>query len=213
MAFYVDEEEVWKCPKHPSKRRRSGICPICLRDKLITLCTDCGNVRPCECCPAPSPSPSLFSKFSGSRRGGNGLGDVGRVSNLIDSEPSFRRSRSLAVPFLRTRVAETDFCDWRPPQPAGATRSNKTPSFWSVFKTPKSKKAEGGGDEVEVDEEEKRRMMRRSQSVGLPFLSRFGGGDVRSGSRRGWHFPSPIKAFRQTKMAKVVQERSPLHRG
>ncbi|RYR53304.1 hypothetical protein Ahy_A06g028325 [Arachis hypogaea] len=61
MALYLDEEEVWKCPKHPSKRRRSEICPICLGDQLVTLCPDCANMRPCSCYANSSSSSSSFS--------------------------------------------------------------------------------------------------------------------------------------------------------
>ncbi|KAK9275417.1 hypothetical protein L1049_022681 [Liquidambar formosana] len=221
MAFYVDEEEVWKCQKHPSKRRRSGICPICLRERLLTLCPDCANVRPCACCTSSSSSSSSssFSRFATGVGGdGAGVGSVGRLSNLIESEPSFRRSRSLAIPFLRSatrsRFFDRDSGDGRPPPPPDSNRSRS--SFWSVFKTQRSKKTEEGGEERErdeVNEDAKRIMMMRSQSVGIPVLSGSGGRDARSGKGRGWHFPSPIKAFRQSKAAKVVQERSPLYRG
>lgn len=140
------------------------------------------------------------------------------MSNLIESEPSFRRSRSLAVPFLRSRFVDRDTGDGRPPHPSKS-------SFWSVFKSQKSKKLEGGekklleggekkGDEIdEIDDEAKKTMMMmRSKSVGISLMS--GGGEVRSSSKgKGWYFPSPIKVFRQSKASKVVQERSPLCRG
>uniref|UniRef100_A0A5B7B4D0 Uncharacterized protein n=1 Tax=Davidia involucrata TaxID=16924 RepID=A0A5B7B4D0_DAVIN len=211
MAFYMDEEDVWKCPKHPSKRRRSGICPICLRDRLITLCPDCANVRPCACCTtttttsSSSSSSSSFSLFSST-----GVGAVGRVSNLIDSEPAFRRSRSVGIPFFRS-------VNMKPPPPRNRSKS----SFWSVFKTHKSKKDEEPNDEevnkseIVMEDDYARRMMMRSRSVSVPVASNSGAGEFRSSSTKGrrWHFPSPIKAFRQSKTSKVVQERSPLYRG
>uniref|UniRef100_A0A803LU12 Uncharacterized protein n=1 Tax=Chenopodium quinoa TaxID=63459 RepID=A0A803LU12_CHEQI len=40
MAFYAEEEEVWKCSLHPSKRRRTGVCPSCLKERLSALCPD-----------------------------------------------------------------------------------------------------------------------------------------------------------------------------
>ncbi|XP_059656812.1 uncharacterized protein LOC132303534 [Cornus florida] len=227
MAFYVEEEDVWKCPKHPSKRRRSGICPTCLRERLVTLCPDCANVRPCACCPtdttsSSSSSSSSFSLFSSTR----GVGSVGRVSNLIDSEPSFRRSSSVGM-FFRSRFAggERDAGGAKPPLARNPTKSS---AFWSVFKTRNSSKkgGEGVGEEDEeslkksriiVEEEEEddySRMMRRSRSVSVPISSNSGTGNVRSSSKgRKWHFPSPMKVFRQTKLSKVVQERSPLYRG
>ena len=101
MALYLDEEEIWKCPKHPSKRRRSGICHICLRDRLVTLCPDCANVRPCSCYATSSSSSSSFlSRFSGAD---DGVGFVGRVHNLIEQELGLRRSHSMAIPFLLSR--------------------------------------------------------------------------------------------------------------
>ncbi|CAK9142780.1 unnamed protein product [Ilex paraguariensis] len=230
MALYIDEEEVWKCPKHPSKRRRSGICPICLRERLGSLCPDCANVRPCACCPTSSSSSSSSSSFSlFSSRGGSsnsGVGDVGKVSKLIDSEPSFRRSRSLAIPFLRSRSRFAgDFVSGEGKNSPPGSR-NRASSFWSVFKANKSKRSEEEEDkensemkssEVVIDNEyERARMMMRSRSVAVPVTSGFGSGDFRSSSRttgKGWHFPSPMKVFRHSKVSKVVQERSPLYRG
>ncbi|KAH7836039.1 hypothetical protein Vadar_032190 [Vaccinium darrowii] len=223
MAFYADEEEVWKCPKHPSKRRRTGICPTCLKDRLGTLCPDCATVRPCECCPtatassSSSSSSSSFSIFSafGSRRESS-IGSVGRVSNLIESEPAFRRSRSVAIPFFRSRFAGDG-------DSGGgiSEKRRKSVSFWSVFRTHKGKKGEEEREEgelnrnseaeaeVEAEENYLRRMMRRSRSVAS------GMGEIRSSSRkgRGWHFPSPMGVFRHSKTSKVIHERSPLYRG
>lgn len=217
MAFYADEEEVWKCPKHPSKRRRSGICPTCLRERLTNLCPDCANVRPCACCTSSSSSSSSsFSFFSSSSSAGDAsrstrVGSVGRLSNLIDSEPAFRRSRSLAIPFLHSRFAEAS-----PPV------NRRKSSFWSVFRTQKSKECEeereDGKSKIEIEAEEKyahQMMMMRSRSVSVPVASDSGAGNMRSSSvkSRGLYFPSPIKFFRQSKTSKVVQERSPLYRG
>ncbi|XP_057977056.1 uncharacterized protein LOC131164108 [Malania oleifera] len=218
MAFYVDEEEVWKCPKHPSKRRRNGICPICLRDRLVSLCPNCANVRPCACSAATATSSSSSSSSSSSFSliYGTGVGTTGRVSNLLDSEPALRRSRTVAAPFLRSRLgADKDAGERKnPPLPPISRRKS---SFWSLFKPPKTKKPEGGAREAEarrneVEEAESVRRMMRSRSVGVPVLSDSSSGDVRS-KARGWYFPSPIKAFRQSKTSKVVQERSPLCRG
>ncbi|KAB1215965.1 hypothetical protein CJ030_MR4G023635 [Morella rubra] len=231
MAFYADEEEVWKCPKHPSKRRRSGICPACLRDRLAILCPECANVRPCACCAAAATTSSSssssssfsrsFSRFSTSE---GGVGSFGRVSNLIESEPAFRRSRSVAIPFLRSRSRfvgnETEL-----KEPSPVNGKSKASSFWSVFKSQKSKNIEtndGSEKKAEAMEEEdkdmraRRTMMMRSRSVAVPVTSDSrscsGGGESRTRGR-SWYFPSPIKVFRQSKIAKVVQQRSPLYRG
>lgn len=219
MAFYVDEEEVWKCPKHPSRRRRSGICPVCLRDKLASLCPECAHARPCACSAttSSSSSSSSLSRFSAAAAGDMpGVGSVGRVSNLIEGEPAFRRSRSLAIPFLRSKPESLSEKN----DLAGI--KSKTPSFWSMFRASnKSKRHESedhqreGEKERIVAEEERRRMMRKSRSVAV--TSHSGIGDLKSSPStkgKGWYFPSPMKVFRQTRVSKLVfQERSPLYRG
>ncbi|KAJ0110516.1 hypothetical protein Patl1_03511 [Pistacia atlantica] len=203
---YLDEEEVWKCQKHPSKRHRSGVCPTCLHDRLSSLCPDCANVRPCACSAATtsssSSSSSSFSRFSvsGGENFSAGIGTVGRVSNLIESEPAFRRSRSVAAPFLRSKSKGNGVNN-------NESRS-KTPtlSFWWWLKGGnKNSKSKRGGDV----EEERRVMMKKSRSVAVSTTSDYG---KSKGAK--WYFPSPIKAFRQSRLSKVVvQERSPMYRG
>lgn len=225
MACYIDEEEVWKCPKHPSKRRRNGICPTCLRDRLVNLCPDCAKVRPCACVSttssSSSSSSSSFSFLNGRGGGGGGGGSVGgRVSNLIDGEPSLRRSRSLAVPFLRSKNSP-------------GSDSIKTPSFWSVLKRSKTKRSEPTKENEAVNHnnhndenmesnnkiDDFARMMMRSRSVsaGTKMTSAFGRDDVRSAAsvkRKSWYFPSPMQVFRSIKTPKVINNaRSPLPRG
>lgn len=228
MALYLDEDEVWKCSKHPSKRRRSGICPICLRERLLALCPECANLRPCSCCAtsssSSSSSSSSFSHFSVSA---SGVGAIGRVHNLIDSEPSLRRSRSMAIPFLRSRSrfsgSDRGFdLDSTEESPA-PNRSKSTRSFWSMFKPHKSNRSGVPEDldakmvlvgEDSVGDASRRTtatMMMRSKSVAV---SGSAGREMRPPSKgRGWFFPSPMKAFRQSKASKVNQERSPLYRG
>ncbi|PPD67291.1 hypothetical protein GOBAR_DD35838 [Gossypium barbadense] len=186
MAFYVDEEEVWKCPKHPSKRRRSGVCPFCLRDKLASLCPDCAHYRPCA---------------------------FGRGSNLTGREPTFRRSRSLAVRFLLSkpeRLSEKN---------ESASGKCKTPSFWSMFKASKKSKRYESEDrrreeeKARIAEEERMRMMRKSRSVLATSHSGIGISKLSPSTKaKSWYFPSPMKVFRQTR-GLVFQERSPLYRG
>jgi hypothetical protein len=215
MAYFVDEEEVWKCLKHPSKRRRSGICPVCLRELLSALCPECANARPCACCAnAGTTSSSSSSSSSLSRFSSDGVGAVGRVSNLIESEPAFRRSRSLAIPFLRSRSrfvgAENERNE---PLPPLAASKSKASQFWSVFRSHKSKKVETS-EEEDDDVRARRTMMLRSRSVAVSVTSDSGSGiGEKRAKGRSWYFPSPIKALRQSKIAKVVQERSPLYRG
>ncbi|EYU44077.1 hypothetical protein ABFS82_05G072000 [Erythranthe guttata] len=200
MACYVEEEEVWKCPKHPSKRRRNGICPTCLRDRLVTLCPDCHNPRPCACAAASTTSSSSFG-----------------------GEPSFRRSRSVAIPFLRSRNGEPHNSRVRTPS-----------SFMSILKRSTTKRSGGGGEPAPEktepasanDEnfnsnnriEDFARMVTRSRSVsaGTAMTSGFRLEESNSSPAKGkfWNFPSPMKAFRSSRTPKVViQDRSPLHRG
>ncbi|TKY70022.1 hypothetical protein E2542_SST06306 [Spatholobus suberectus] len=228
MALYLDEEEVWKCPKHPSKRRRSGICPICLRDRLVTLCPDCANVRPCSCyATSSSSSSSSSSSFSRFSVAGDGVGTVGRVHNLIEREPGLRRSRSMAIPFLRSRSrfsgggggGDLDLDSTRDSPALNGSRSAR--SFWSMFKSQKSNR--GGAPEQDWEAKKilaeerdgdasRKPVMARSKSVAVSAVS--GDGELRPRTKgRGWFFPSPMKAFRHNKVSKVVQERSPLYRG
>ena len=231
MAFYLDEEDVWKCPRHPSKRRRSGICPVCLRERLGSLCPDCANVRPCGCCATTTTSSSSSSSLDG---GAAGLGSVGRLSNLIESEPAFRRSRSLAIPFLRSRSRfggdldkDSDHGGHRSELPLPPSSAGKTSSFWSIFKSSqKSRRGEVRGHDDEEEDLKKggfeeddasatrRRMMMRSRSVAVPVTSENSGtGDGKASKGRSWYFPSPIKVFRQSKISKIVHAKSPLYRG
>ncbi|XP_055819417.1 uncharacterized protein LOC129888469 [Solanum dulcamara] len=243
MAFYLDEEEVWKCPKHPSKRRRNGVCPVCLKDRLVILCPDCANVRPCACyasatssSSSASSSFSLFSASSGRSGGGGGCEGVcsgARVSNLIDSEPSFQRSRSVGIPFLRSS-RDKNSVDRKNQQICNnSSKMNKTPSFWSVFKLSKSKRyGDSESDELKpkakanihhenINEftdgriEDFARMMKRSRSMSVVITSVPGAGDGNKSpaKSKGWHFPSPMKVFRQSKASKLAYERSPLCRG
>lgn len=236
----MEEEEIWKCPKHPSKRRRNGICPVCLRDRLISLCPDCANVRPCSCSAATTSSSSasssssfyFFSSASSSSAGG-------RVSDLIDGEPAFRRSRSVGIPFLFTRFSrQQKECDQWKNTPSRS--KSKTTSFWSKLKLNNSSKRR---EDEEIEEKENQkpkeifrndsgssdesacrnsntsieefaRMMMKSRSVHVSMMSGDGRSSSIGGKGKGWSFPSPMKVFRHTrKSPKVVQDRSPLHRG
>ncbi|KAK4794995.1 hypothetical protein SAY86_012989 [Trapa natans] len=242
--MYADQEEVWRCPKHPSSHRRSGVCPTCLRERLSNLCPDCASLRPCGCCASTTTTPSSSSSSSFSRlfHGGDssgGVGSVGQVSNLIYSDPSFRRSSSAAVSLFRSRpryANELDAaCHDNGCRGSSGSRTSRATSFWGIFKRDKSRRSGGGfeesarcnGDErmraeggaretVErAAEEPSRRMLRKSRSVAMTWSRAAAGADARSSSSSSsgkgwsWYFPSPIKAFRQPKAA---QECSPLFR-
>ncbi|THU44798.1 hypothetical protein C4D60_Mb02t11160 [Musa balbisiana] len=201
-----ENETGWKCWKHPSQPR-DGVCPACLRDRLLRLCPDCANVRPCRCFPS-SISSSSFSSLSSteparsSGRGGDGagVGAVGPVSQLIESKPALRRSRSVAFQFLRSRSVASSVSDVAPlPRPGGGKRSALLRAF----------------SRVPAREEPADGKLCRSRSVAAGRSQDAGSGeDGGRGKGWRWHFPNPIKAFRHRKSTtKVVQERSPLWRG
>ncbi|KAI4371506.1 hypothetical protein MLD38_019734 [Melastoma candidum] len=237
---YLDEGEVWKCPSHPTRRRRYGVCPACLREKLSTLCPDCAALRPCSCSSssssssssASSASSSSFSRFfsSSSSRSSSAVPDpsvTGKVSHLIDSEPSFRRSRSVATlnlpSFLRSRskfVGRDANPDVTPPLPATSTTRTVTgsgSSFWGKFRRDSSKRADGG---LGADEE-RRMMMTKSRSVAVTSSSacttdmiygEHNGNSTESRKGRSWsrYFPRPMKVLGSHRHS---ISGSPLYRG
>ncbi|KAJ0914083.1 hypothetical protein HanPSC8_Chr06g0234631 [Helianthus annuus] len=206
MAFYTDEQQIWKCQKHPSKRRTTttGICPTCLRERLLKLCPECSNTRPCSCYPQHSISTSSSSSSSIATE------QATRVSTLIENEPPFRRSRSLlAVPLRSKSKKELVEVDKKNTPSVSWNKIN----FWSIFKTSKTRKYDLHDDESNKGSvsgggmEDYSRMM-RSRSVAV------GAGDSFTTKRRGWHLPGPMKAFRHSKTSKLqVHDRSPVHRG
>ncbi|XP_076902780.1 uncharacterized protein LOC143557632 [Bidens hawaiensis] len=230
MAFYMDEEQAFKCHKHSSRRRKTGICPKCLRDRLLTLCPECANTRPCTCSPIPtdtspssSSSPAPFSLFSFSRGGSrhvtgttNCSGDACPLPNHHEGDPSLRKSRSVAISFLRSRSRHVGNvgCDNNNnnnnPLPPKVSRSKI--NFWSMFS--KSKRSDivhddgvvedmniKSDDMMVVDDDDDNNnnnssMMMRSRSVAVGAGNRLA--PVIS-KQRGWYFPSPINAFRHSK--------------
>ncbi|EAZ24250.1 hypothetical protein OsJ_08000 [Oryza sativa Japonica Group] len=77
----------WRCRKHPVARSGGGVCPHCLRDRLLRLCPNCAHVRPCPLhVRGPRPPP----RRRPAKR-------VGRVHTLIEREHRIARSRSVAA--------------------------------------------------------------------------------------------------------------------
>lgn len=229
MALYIDEAQVWKCAKHPSRRRKSGICPKCLRERLVSLCPECAGVLPCSSCPSPvesssssSSSSNSFSLFAFSRGGSRrdyappcsaNAGSV--ISNNLENEPSLRKSRSVAVPFLRSRSkyvgGPVAGCDSEivveNNKPVPKINRSKI-NFWSAF-TNKSKKCDVNGEGIDdrsnkmcdspaVDDFS---MMNRSRSVAVGAGSVFGPSPSK---RKGWYFPSPVQGILNSKPSKSV---------
>ncbi|GMQ09539.1 hypothetical protein CsSME_00052874 [Camellia sinensis var. sinensis] len=142
MAFYGDEEELWKCPQHPSKHWRNRICPTYLRGRLNTLCPNCANLCPCDCSTTAAMTSSSSSSHSAS------IDPIGYVSNLINTEPLFQRSRSIAVPFFRSQFARVS-------NKHPALRNQSNSSIWSLFTTHKNKREdeEAKRKEIEIDDD------------------------------------------------------------
>lgn len=220
MELYVDEAQMWKCSKHPSRRRKTGICPKCLRDRLVTLCPNCATALPCACCPASadvlsssSSSSSSFSLFSFSRGGSRRDFATSATSN-VETDPALRRSRSSAIPFLRSRskyvgnkIGGCEVVENNKPDVVKVSRSKI--NFWSVFTVNKSKKCDEHGCRIDnglkkshdLNKVNDNSMMMRSRSVAV------GGGNgfsqVKS-KQKGWYFPSPINTFRHSKPPRSV---------
>ncbi|XP_042440573.1 uncharacterized protein LOC122025765 [Zingiber officinale] len=209
----VEEETGWRCWKHPMQSP-GGVCASCLRDRLLRLCPNCAGLRPCSCFASPSSSRSSSSGSPRSCRwiSGDeaGLGPVGTVSRLIASEPAFRRSRSVGIPLVRSRsvAAAPAACD--DPSPSSTERGGRR--GWAFF-WPFSRSA-GEGKKVIPP-----LGLFRSRTVAAGRSSMSGGGvreeEAKRKSGRRWHFPSPMKVFRQRKQAAKTagHGRSPMWHG
>ncbi|KAH0641680.1 hypothetical protein KY290_033279 [Solanum tuberosum] len=182
MAYY-NEEEAWKCPKHPSKKRRTttGVCSICLRDRLSELCPICAKVRqPCSSnCAASTTSLSSSS---------------GKING--EEPAAFYRSKSVGIPFLKSRnvnsssrrnQAECENCSKI--GDGGQMELCRSKSVGIPFlksrnidsgdrrKTTENEKSNKTGEEDGSSET----ALCRSKSVGIPFLK---SRNVDSGDRR-----------------------------
>ncbi|XP_042406768.1 uncharacterized protein LOC121996755 isoform X2 [Zingiber officinale] len=215
-AMVVEEEDKtgWRCWKHPMQSP-GGICAACLRDRLLRLCPDCASLRPCGCFASPSSSASSSSGSSRSCRwiAGEdaGLGQVGTVSRLIAREPAFRRSRSVGIPLVTSRSVAAVTAEGDDPSPPSKARGGGR--GWTFFWLFSRSAGEGKKDPPPAG-------LFRSRTVAVGRSSMRGWGlpeeeEKRKPGRR-WHFPSPMKVFRQLKQpAKTAagHERSPVWRG
>ncbi|CAI0552701.1 unnamed protein product [Linum tenue] len=87
-----DSASYLPCKRHPSPSSSSppvGICPHCLKERLLTLlCSDCGEQR-LSSCSCSQISPNRASNSSNSNL------EVGSVSFLIENNAQFQPSNSL----------------------------------------------------------------------------------------------------------------------
>uniref|UniRef100_A0ACD5V3D3 Uncharacterized protein n=1 Tax=Avena sativa TaxID=4498 RepID=A0ACD5V3D3_AVESA len=158
----------WRCRKHPPAPG-GGVCPHCLRDRLLRLCPDCARTRPCPCASSASPSSSASSASGGGAA-------VGRVFSLIERERRIGRSRSVAA--------------------GGGIGDEKRRSRvwgWPSFRKP----AGGKGlevDEVAEDRDEDAAALARSSSVSTTAAKA-----APKAGGWGRFLPGPIKALRHRK--------------
>ncbi|KAM0917071.1 hypothetical protein ACQ4PT_009804 [Festuca glaucescens] len=175
----------WRCRRHPAARSGGGVCPYCLRDRLLRLCPSCARVRPCPCASACAASPSSSSSPSGDA--------VGRVHSLIEREHRIARSRSVAGSSSAAMAAAAVVG-------VGGRRKARVWG-WTPFWRTLAKEA--GAAEVEEDEED-RLGLARSSSVSATAVDAKA---VAAKARWGWHFPSPMKAFRHRRSSASMPER------
>ncbi|MQL84123.1 hypothetical protein Taro_016611 [Colocasia esculenta] len=212
-----DDDDGWKCQKHPSAQPTAGgVCHVCLRERLLRLCPDCGGGRPCACsCPSTSSTASSSSSSLSSAdihrfgaAGGTHVGAVGRVSHLIDCEPAFRRSRSAAFRLLRPRSEEaSDGSAARPPEAGG--RGGKS-WLWPFQRGKKTDEEDASNASAAATA-----TLSKSRSVGALTAACANSGALESDAARGeakprgWnrYFPSPMKALRHQKASKTTQAR------
>uniref|UniRef100_A0A0D9YWR1 DUF740 family protein n=1 Tax=Oryza glumipatula TaxID=40148 RepID=A0A0D9YWR1_9ORYZ len=179
----------WRCRKHPVARSGGGVCPHCLRDRLLRLCPNCAHVRPCPCTCA---SPSSSSSASGEA--------VGRVHTLIEREHRIARSRSVAASSSLAAASTASAT-------AGAVGGRQKARVWGwpPFWKPAAK--DGVAAAAEEDEEEEEGMgLARSSSVSATVVEAKAAAAAAK-ARWGWHFPSPLKAFRHRRSSASMPER------
>jgi len=184
----------WRCRKHPAAPRSGGgVCPYCLRDRLLRLCPNCARVRPCPCA-ASCASPSSSSSASGDA--------VGRVHSLIEREHRIARSRSVAAGSSAAFAAAVGPPSGAGPASGGGKRKARVwgwPPFW--------KPAARDGDAGLGEDEEEGLGLPRSSSVSATAVeAKTAAAAARA--RWGWHFPSPLKAFRHRRSSASVAERA-----
>ncbi|CAO2047905.1 unnamed protein product [Urochloa humidicola] len=180
-----------RCRKHPAVRSGGGVCPYCLRDRLLRLCPNCAHVRPCPCAAASCASPSSSSSASGDA--------VGRVHSVIEREHRIARSRSVAAGSSAAFAAPSAAL----PASGGGRRKARVwgwPPFW------KAAARDGGDAELEGDEEEGLGLPRSSSVSATAVEAKTAAAAARA--RWGWHFPSPLKAFRHRRSSASVAGRA-----
>ncbi|XP_047077762.1 uncharacterized protein LOC124688089 [Lolium rigidum] len=182
----------WRCRRHPAARSGGGVCPYCLRDRLLRLCPTCARVRPCPCASAPAASPSSSSSASGDA--------VGRVHSLIEREHRIARSRSVAASSSAAMGSVAAVAAGG----VGGGRRKARVWGWTPFW-----RASAAKDVGSAEEDEDRMGLARSSSVSATAVEAkaVAAKAAAAKARWGWHFPSPMKAFRHRRSSASLPER------
>ncbi|CAN6240697.1 unnamed protein product [Urochloa humidicola] len=165
-----------RCRRHPAVPG-GGVCPHCLRDRLLLLCPECACARPCACSCASSPSSSSSS----------GAGAVGRVHSLIERERRVARSRSVAA---------------HAPAAAGDDRGRPKSGVWgwvSFRKPPPPPPPPAAGCKDVEQEYDDAVALARSRSVSTAAAAAEPKGSAPKAGGWGRLIPGKIKALRSRK--------------
>uniref|UniRef100_A0A0D9VJQ9 Uncharacterized protein n=1 Tax=Leersia perrieri TaxID=77586 RepID=A0A0D9VJQ9_9ORYZ len=182
----------WRCRKHPAARSGGGVCPHCLRDRLLRLCPNCAHVRPCPCTSCASPSSSSSA---------SGEAAVGRVHTLIEREHRIARSRSVAASSSLAGAASSAASA----AAAGAVGGRRKARVWGWPPFWKPAARDGVAAAAEEDEEEGMGLARSSSVSATAVEAKAAAAAAKA--RWGWHFPSPLKAFRHRRSSASIPER------
>ncbi|CAL1392394.1 unnamed protein product [Linum trigynum] len=150
LFFHDDSAAYLPCKRHPSSSPPVGICPHCLKERLLTLlCSDCGEQRLSSCsCGEISPNRASHSSNSNLE-----LGSVGRVSFLIEndaqSQPScsLKRSNSSKPPLQPSSAAAAEVLILKRSSSSCVEIKRRKGGFWKIgrFFTRRSKDKVGSG--------------------------------------------------------------------
>ncbi|KAK9047982.1 hypothetical protein SSX86_033055 [Deinandra increscens subsp. villosa] len=90
-----------KCMKHPKHQQSSGICSLCLRERLLKISKSSSRVITCDSSSSCSSSVSSVSSSSGALSN-----TASPVHDYMKGHHSFSKSKSMA--FVSERIMEDD---------------------------------------------------------------------------------------------------------
>ncbi|KAL7587088.1 hypothetical protein Lser_V15G37029 [Lactuca serriola] len=126
------------CKKHPFNSSSVGVCPYCLKEKLMNLvCSDCGEQRlsSCSCSDVSSYRNSSCSM---------GVGSVGRLSFFIENEKGCNGDEKKTLLSHMNQISmietETDDVVFLKRSSSCVVEVKKSNSFWRIGKIFKKKR-------------------------------------------------------------------------